>query len=541
MPRKNFNIIEWYQETQPELAKRWLKLLEKEYDSGNQVGLKTMYYTLKARADGDKSKYPTRRFIEDFLNRQKSYQVNKRTTSKSDTISSIIAHRPNSIIQFDYMYMYWSTDGGFAPRKEGPIDTEGIRDADGKWEKEPTNDYKKLTKEVNNKFNSKKIKYRGALMAIDGFSRYAYAVPIPGNINSHEATKAMMKILDESKKVWGKDAKWRTVMTDKGSEFMNEFREKMKSLNQTTRDDKGKRHTYYKHSFGYSGRSQSQGLVERLNGTIKKMLVKALGGDFSKKWWELLPIVIGAYNSNYHSTIGRSPKSVVDATEEELKEIKKRILSKAVRQHRIDRGAFKPGEYVRIKVEKAGKLDAKFTTKGGLEVLAKKRGVDDPEDFAGVFMVDGVKLANAGDDERGRVAHATTYRIVANWNKESKVQSVPSGQLKARKGYRVKIKHNRVLIGDLYPAAAYARHFTKHQLVRVPADAKGLPVVEESADPLDKEKRYEVLEIIRKGRKGTKNEGKYLTRYEGYKAPEWAEYDDIKDTAAFEEWEKKNT
>ena len=150
MPRKHFNIIEFYQDTQPEVARKWLKILEKEYEDGNKVGLKTMYYTLKARADGDKTKYPTRRFIEDFLNLQESHQTNKRTSNKRDVISSVIAHRPNSIMQFDYMYMYWPKDGTIAPRKDGPVDTEGARDASGKWLEEPTKDHEKIVKQLKN-------------------------------------------------------------------------------------------------------------------------------------------------------------------------------------------------------------------------------------------------------------------------------------------------------------------------------------------------------------------------------------------------------
>eukprot|EP01049_Picozoa_sp_SAG25_P018964 SAG25_NODE_5723_length_626_cov_1.333966_2_plen_77_part_00 len=50
---------------------------------------------------------------------------------------------------------------------------------------------------------------------------------------------------------------------------MLDFRKGLKGL---AADNEG----FYKHVFGYSGRSQAQGVVERLNGTLKRLLFRHL-------------------------------------------------------------------------------------------------------------------------------------------------------------------------------------------------------------------------------------------------------------------------
>eukprot|EP01051_Picozoa_sp_SAG22_P028838 SAG22_NODE_10376_length_538_cov_1.899772_1_plen_77_part_00 len=53
-------------------------------------------------------------------------------------------------------------------------------------------------------FKDKNIKYRGAIVAIDVFSKYGYVQPIEGNINSQKAWAAMDKILKEANNKFGK-------------------------------------------------------------------------------------------------------------------------------------------------------------------------------------------------------------------------------------------------------------------------------------------------------------------------------------------------
>ena len=69
-------------------------------------------------------------------------------------------------------------------------------------------------------------------MAIDGFSRYAYTVPIKDNLNSKKATDAMIEIIKSANDQYPRyENKIRIIQTDKGSEFQGEFRDYMVKLN----------------------------------------------------------------------------------------------------------------------------------------------------------------------------------------------------------------------------------------------------------------------------------------------------------------------
>ena len=102
-------------------------------------------------------------------------------------------------------------------------------------------------------------------------------MPIEGNINSEKATSALKKILDESQRVYGDKYKpFRSVQTDKGSVFLNKFRN---FLNDKADAEPG----FYKHQFSYTGRSQANGLVERLNGSFKRGVMRALHGRLDRR------------------------------------------------------------------------------------------------------------------------------------------------------------------------------------------------------------------------------------------------------------------
>ena len=559
MPRTNFDIIEYYQRVEPAKADRWLRLLNKEYgEKQNRVGVKKLFNTLKARSDD----YPTRRFIEDFLNRQATHQVFKQNRVKVDVIQSVVTSRPQQLLCVDYLYMWWSHDGIEDARGDGPIDTEGQPG------KPADPDATKKLRVVDALFGkgNKKIMYRGAIVAIDAFSRRGYAVPIKGNINSEKCTNALKIILEESQRVYGDKYKpFRSVLTDKGSEFLNTFRN---YLGDKADAEPG----FYKHQFSYTGRSQANGLVERLNGSIKRGVVRALHGRLDRRWISTLKIVVANYNSNHHSTIDTSPDSVADMTPTEIKIIKKRIVKKAVRQDNLDRGKFKVGDYVRIRNFKSAKTGTppftdgsrKGSDKEDLRALHRSRqmvaGADvDLGDLAGVYMIHGVRLGRGTDNNTEQPGRATTYQVVGAWSKESTVRSLPSGQKQAKAGKRIAIKPNGLFIGS-YPTAAYIRSFTKDSLSRVPQDKSGLPIVTKTDDDDDDddEKKYELEKVIRQGTAADERSKAYreaianlpkaqrqrkdrlfYTKWKGYSENEWVTRSDIKDTVAYETWTDK--
>jgi len=521
MPEKHYNVVEYYKTGTAEQRKNykdWVDMLEEVYDDKqNKIGPAKLYKVLKAlhQDEPDEYKtYPTKRFIRDYLTRQEDNQIRKQTRSnKSDVIRSITAPRPNHHLQVDYLYFFWAGDGVEDERGDGPIDEE--RDDQSKQSKEKTAKIDKL-------FKDKKIKYRGAIVAIDVFSKYGYVEKIEGNINSEKAWEAMDKILKKAHQKFGKFGNIRLISTDKGSEFMkspsgNGFKENLQKIMKTQEDayndlSRGKRfkpyfenykaygltktllqsmykqedgkkikpNYFFKHMYGYEGRSNAQAMVERLNKTLKNMTMKALPNGLKSNWYEVLEDkVIKNYNTNHHSVIDTSPEKVseLEPKSNEIEKIEKRIKDNAIRHGNIDRGVYKVGDFVRIKIFKPKKLGPKYTFKGGLSKVVDK---DYKDMFEGVFVVHSV---TKGQNHK-EVSKQTTYRIVANWSHESKIDSLPSGQTSARAKKRIDLPDNiKEFTNDTkYPEAAYGRNFTKSALSRVPSDSNGLPISEGGGD-----------------------------------------------------------
>eukprot|EP01050_Picozoa_sp_SAG11_P034838 SAG11_NODE_12477_length_701_cov_1.192691_1_plen_186_part_10 len=181
----------------------------------------------------------------------------------------------------------------------------------------------------------------------------------------------------------------------------NQFRPYLNKLNE---ENPG----FYKHYFGYEGRSTSQSMVERLNKTLKSMTIKALGKELDGNWVDIMDQIVENYNTNYHSTIRTSPEKVSEMTpgSPQIKEIKDRILKKAVK-NKVDTGVYNVGDYVSIRIYKANKLRPKYTCKGG--PLVSMADPADKEYFQGVYMIHSVLKAKNTDTTPAR---ATRYRIV---------------------------------------------------------------------------------------------------------------------------------
>eukprot|EP01050_Picozoa_sp_SAG11_P020620 SAG11_NODE_3509_length_2404_cov_725.840347_3_plen_281_part_00 len=277
----NYNTVEYYLNgtaEQKDKADDWLdKLNEVYHEKKNKVGARKLYQVIRLIYP-DIGEHPTKRFVYDYLKRQMDHQLNKEGKKSRDVIGSIVANRPNSHLQVDYLYFFWDTDGVEDARKVGPFNEEG-----GPRGKMTAVDRQKAT-EVSKIFSKKKIKYRGCIVAIDVFSKYGYVRKIEGNVNSTKAGEAIESILEEADEKFGDFGKIRIIQTDKGSEFMGtregQFRPYINKLNE---ENPG----FYKHYYGYEGRSTAQSMVERLNKTIKSMTIKALGKELDGSWVDL--------------------------------------------------------------------------------------------------------------------------------------------------------------------------------------------------------------------------------------------------------------
>ena len=556
MPEEHFDIISYYKNgtrDQKDKHKLWIKLLNDMYDKQkNRIGMAKMYKVLQA-ANPEPGAYPTKRFIKNYLNQQHDNQVRKQTHSNcNDVIRSVITQRPNQIIMVDYLYFYWESDD---MRGDGPIDDDGKDDN--------TKQSKSNSTEVDRLFAKEKVKYRGAIVAIDVFSKYGYVELIEGNINSEKAWKAMDSILTKANNKFGSFGPVRIIQSDKGSEFMKSpggdgfkdnlikifdyqkdkhrqiqngrryartareldkykqyglTKEKMKEIGKKKRID-----YYLKHYYGYEGRSTAQSMVERLNRTLKTMTMRALDNKVTNAWSKLLSTkIIKNYNSNHHSTIKTSPDEVakMKPNGNGIKEIAELIKERAIRHGDIDQGAYKVNDFVRIKIFKPTKLGPKYTFKGGLANILKDDLLSQG-DFDGVFVIHSVQKGQSSNQG----SRQTTYRIISNWSHESKIDSLPTGQTKARAGKRIDITSDELIGGtrdgvDKYPKAAYGRNFTKNALSRVPKDDDGFPISENATG-------YTPETIVGAvGTKGARHAAGGDTMYE----VKWKGYDDSYNT-----------
>jgi hypothetical protein len=179
-------------------------------------------------------------------------------------------------------------------------------------------------------------------------------VAIPGILNSQKAWNAFLKIREQAQRRYpALDIK--KVQTDKGSEFMKVFRKGMKGLNA--------RHPgYYQHVFGYTGRSQTQGLVERYNGTLKRLIQRHLNRRTGTDWPQHLRAAVRNYNRNPHSTIKMAPD---DVQPNNYAQVKRNILERAKQQQRFQGVVFDVGDYVRLRIYKPKRLTPNFTYRRG--------------------------------------------------------------------------------------------------------------------------------------------------------------------------------
>ena len=132
--------------------------------------------------------------------------------------------------------------------------------------------------------------YENIIIAIDVFSRYAFAYPVsnPTEVNT---AKVIIDIMT-------RHAYLPTlIITDKGSVFVSQVIHEVAEILGINL-----KHATTKHA-------QTIGVLERAHATIKTSL-KMASGEYRKQWHKYLPIAILNYNTTYHSSIDCEPSRV---------------------------------------------------------------------------------------------------------------------------------------------------------------------------------------------------------------------------------------
>ena len=181
------------------------------------------------------------------------------------------------------------------------------------------------------------------LVAIDGFSRFLYVETLKNKkeFNVLIAYKRMLKKMDKKPLI---------LRSDNGKEFTNgKFREYNKKIG-------------IKQIYGKPHAPQSQGLIERMNGTLKTMITRYILSN-DKNWLKNLPQIVENINSAQQETTGYKPEEL--NTDKSLSETaEKNIRKKAGKKIQDSRIKFKVGDMVRIKVP-----DSKLWSKERYEII----------------------------------------------------------------------------------------------------------------------------------------------------------------------------
>lgn len=145
--------------------------------------------------------------------------------------------------------------------------------------------------------NRTKRGHKAVLVGVDAFSKFAYCVPIK-NKTSITVARALESVIFAPSIIIPKN-----VHTDNGPEFRGKpFRDLLSKYNIN--------HT---HSIPY--RPQSNGLVERLNRTIRSRVATMVDGDYGL-WDQVIHKIVVQYNRTIHDETGRTPASFYSAAEE---------------------------------------------------------------------------------------------------------------------------------------------------------------------------------------------------------------------------------
>ena len=166
------------------------------------------------------------------------------------------------------------------------------------------------------------------LTAIDLFSKKAFAVAVK--------TKTAKNVADGLKQIltmYG--SKLSSIRSDNGSEFKAEVSKLLK--------DRG-----IKQVFSLPYLPQSNGEVERFNGTIKKLIKMSMSIDNSKNWVQYIDKATENYNNSLQKTTNHIPNKV-DA--ENSAKVKENIVKYADRNKKEVNLIYKINDNVRVKEE----------------------------------------------------------------------------------------------------------------------------------------------------------------------------------------------
>lgn len=297
--------------------------------------------------------------------------------------------------------------------------------------------------------------YKYILTAIDLFSKKAYAVALK-NKSQSQVNAGIKKIISLSNP--------KSIRSDNGSEFIaDSFKSILKDNN-------------ISQVLSLPGKPQSNGNIERFNGTLKRAINKDLMYEQSYDWHTSLSTLINNYNNTYQYTIKDTPDNV----------------DKLI-------------DYI-DKVEIKNRIYEKVTDKNGSTRVGSPSGPKAPFRVGSLARSDmsGNKIKfNVGDTVRIKLPNDKTRQ---NWSDELyTIRKVG----KPRQIYSVPFYYVSNINND---------DIIKHKYYD--NDLLLIPAVE---NEMKKEIKYVISKIL--DHKKQKNKYMYLIKWKGYKNTTWEPYD----------------
>lgn len=224
---------------------------------------------------------------------------------------------------------------------------------------------------------------RVLFVAIDILSKLLYATVI-----RNKEGKTVARELNKYLEAPGSSA-IRTIGTDNGSEFQDEFAKVLKEKK-------------IKHVLGRSYHPQSQAVVERVNRTMKNALEKYTTNG-GKGWQRFLKTWVEEYNNTRHSATKLAPNDVkgerlAQRARKNIKDQSKRLTRERKELYEKNKGrlTFAVGDKVRLQ-----KAKKSFLQKGYAQQYTKKiyevEEIIYPKDGVPIYRLSGRKTNFSGD------------------------------------------------------------------------------------------------------------------------------------------------
>lgn len=184
---------------------------------------------------------------------------------------------------------------------------------------------------------------RYILTVIDVYSKYAWAEALKKK-TGEEVAKAFTRILNRSR-----PRRPQLLQTDAGTEFYNSTLTKWFCSHDI------------RHYSTFS--NVKAAVVERFNRTLKERMWRRFSAEGTRRWIDMLPSLIQAYNNTMHRTIGMKPKDVKD------NRLMKTIYATVKTVNMSQLKHFRVGDIVRVSTHKSSPFQKGYEPRWGTELF----------------------------------------------------------------------------------------------------------------------------------------------------------------------------